>query len=113
MIFVQVTATGGQDEKSTTSAAASSTSGGSSRNLPLMVQVPQGSTGSLAPSVNSPTEEHQRLSSSLEMMDSESSKLDQLIYGTFGNCSLICLSIACPPFYRLFSIIYQLFSCRG
>ncbi|XP_026278513.1 tuberin isoform X1 [Frankliniella occidentalis] len=81
---VDVSATVSRDDKSSGSAAASSTSGGSSRNLPLLVQVPQG-TNSLAPSVSSPTEEHRRLSGSLEMMDSESSKLDQLIQGVDRN----------------------------
>ncbi|KAJ1527617.1 hypothetical protein ONE63_007580 [Megalurothrips usitatus] len=78
---LKVTASVSRDEKSSSSTAASSSSGGSTRNLPLLVQVPQGSTSSLAPTLSSPTEEHRRLSGSLEMMDSESSKLDQLIQG--------------------------------
>lgn len=74
-----------RDDKSSGSAAASSSAGGSIRNLPLFVQVPQGSSNNLAPNVNSPTDEQRRLSGSLETMDTESSKLDQLIQGMGKN----------------------------
>lgn len=78
---VDVTATVSRDEKSSGSAAASSSTGGSIRNLPLLVQVPQGSSNNLAPNINSPTDEQRRLSGSLETVDTDSSKLDQLIQG--------------------------------